>query len=682
MTNPLLATKGIPQFSQIKPEHVEAALDETLRRNREELEQILNRTDEPSFADSIAPVEEMGDRLHRTWAPVSHLHGVANSDELRKVYNACLPKLSRYSTELAQNEKLFEIYRKVDSRLNAAEQPVEKHLLEHALREFRLAGVALPTEQKARFKAVMEELSQLQARFEQNLLDSMKGWSKHLTDAADIEGIPVGVLAAAEAAAAEQNLPGWLLHLDQPTYVGVVTYADNASLREEFYAAWVTRASDQGPVVGQFDNTALMEDIMRLRHEAANLVGFANYAEYALASRMAGSVREVTEFLEHLATVARPAAVQELDDLQQWSGTQLKPWDVGYYAEKLRMDRFSISDEELRPYFPLARVMDGLFGVMQKLYGIRAVERDNVDRWQPDVRYYALLDDQGHTVGGFFMDLFARRNKRPGAWMDECLVRKRLNGNGQQIPVGHLICNFSRPADGKPALLSHDEILTLFHEFGHNLHHLLTKIDYPSVSGINGVPWDAVELPSQFMENFAWDAQVLRSMSQHVETGVALPDDLLAKLEASRVFQSGMHMMKQLEFALFDWRIHAEYSPEKGARIYELMAEVRKRVAVLQAPSYSRFPNSFAHVFGGAYAAGYYSYKWAEVLAADAFAAFQEVGLFDRAVADRFRSQILEVGGAADIGAAFAAFRGRPPTIDALLAQSGIVVPASASPGH
>jgi oligopeptidase A len=341
------------------------------------------------------------------------------------------------------------------------------------------------------------------------------------------------------------------------------------------------------------------------------------------------------------------------------------------------MERFSFSDEELRPYFPLPRVMDGLFGVMQKLYGIRAIEQDNVDRWQPDVRYYALIDDAGHTIGGFFMDLFARRNKRSGAWMDECLVRKRLNGAECQLPVGQLICNYTRPADKQPTLLSHDEIVTLFHEFGHNLHHLLTRIDYPSISGINGVPWDAVELPSQFMENFAWDAQVLQSMSQHVETGSALPDDLLAKLEASRVFQSGMHMMRQVEFALFDWRIHAEYSPEKGARIYEILGEVRERVAVMRAPAYSRFPNSFAHVFAGGYAAGYYSYKWAEVLAADAFAAFQEAGLFDRSVADRFRSRILEVGGAADIGAAFEAFRGRPPTIDALLAQSGIVAPAS-----
>lgn len=676
MTNPLLDSKGIPLYSQIRPEHVEPALDETLRRNRAELERVLSRSDDASFANSIAPLEEMGDRLHRVWAPVSHLHGVANSDELRKAYNACLPKLSRYSTELGQNEKLFELYRKVDSGLSAAEHPVEKHLLKHALRDFKLAGVDLPGTTKARFKAILEELSQLQARFEQNLLDSMKSWSKHVTEADDLQGIPAGVLVAAKAAAAEQNLPGWLLHLDQPTYIGVVTHADSASLREEFYAAWVTRASDQGPVAGQFDNSALIEDIMRLRHEAANLVGFANYAEYMLASRMAGSVAEVTEFLEHLATVARPAALEELEHLQQWAGKQLNPWDVSYYAEKLRMERFSVSDEELRPYFPLPRVMDGLFGVMQKLYGIRAIEQENVDRWEPDVRYYALIDDAGQTIGGFFMDLFARRNKRSGAWMDECLVRKQLNGDECQLPVGQLICNYTRPADKQPALLSHDEIVTLFHEFGHNLHHLLTRIDYPSIAGVNGVPWDAVELPSQFMENFAWDTQVLRSMSQHVETGAALPDDLLAKLEASRVFHSGMHMMRQVEFALFDWRIHSEYSPEKGARIYEILGEVRERVAVIRAPAYSRFPNSFAHIFAGGYAAGYYSYKWAEVLAADAFAAFQEAGLFDRNVADRFRSHILEVGGAADIGAAFEAFRGRPPTIDALLAQSGIVASA------
>ena len=466
-------------------------------------------------------------------------------------------------------------------------------------------------------------------------------------------------------------MEGWLLHLDQPTYVAIMTHADDADIREEFYRAWVTRASDQGPDAGNHDNTAIMDELLRLRHEAANLVGYPNFAEYALASRMADSVGEVTDFLQHLAEVSRPAAEQELADLVAWAGRELEPWDIGYYSEKLRLERFSISDEELRPYFPLPRVMNGLFDVMHRLYGIQAEQVNDVDRWHEDVHYYRLTNEQGAEIGGFFMDLYARRNKRSGAWMDECRLRKRL-GPSAQLPIAHLVCNYTRPSGNKPTLLSHDEIVTLFHEFGHTLHHLLTKIDYPSISGINGVPWDAVELPSQFMENFAWDPEVIRPMSRHYQTGEALPEELLAKLEASRVFQAGLQMARQLEFALFDWRIHAEYDPDRGGRVYEILDEVRDAIAVIKAPDYNRFPNSFAHVFGGGYAAGYYSYKWAEVLAADAFSAFQEAGLFNREVANRFRQSILEVGGAADINAAFVAFRGRPPRIEPLLAQSGI----------
>lgn len=678
MTNPLLADRRLPLFSQIQPEHIEAALDETLQRNRDEIERILASTPEPDFTNAIKPMEEMQDRLHRVWSPVSHLQMVANTDELREAYNACLPKLSRYHTELAQDERLCALYKTVDQGLTAESSSPEKRLLEHALRDFRLAGVDLPPEKKARFKAVMEDLSQLQAKFEQNLLDSMQAWSKHVTDPGDLAGIPAAVLEASHAAAAEKGLEGWMLQLDQPTYVAVLTYADNAKLREEFYAAWVTRAADQGPGDGQFDNTGIMENLLRLRHEAAHLVGFDNYAEYALASRMAGSVAEVTDFLQHLAKVAKPVADQELQELQDWAGVELRPWDVGYYSEKLRLERFSISDEELRPYFPLPRVMDGLFDVLKRLYGIRAEEVADIDRWQPEVRYYRLVNERDEEIGGFFMDLYARPNKRSGAWMDECVLRKHLD-DACQIPVAHLVCNYTKPSGNKPALLSHGEIVTLFHEFGHTLHHMLTRIDYPSVSGINGVPWDAVELPSQFMENFAWDPDVLRGMSQHVETGEPLPDELLTKLEASRVYHAGMGMVRQIEFALFDWRIHSEYDPQKGGRVYEILAEVRKQVAVMEAPAYSRFANSFAHVFGGSYAAGYYSYKWAEVLAADAFSAFQESGLFNREVADRFRTEILEVGGAADIAEAFRTFRGRPPRIEPLLAQAGIIPDAEAS---
>jgi oligopeptidase A len=671
MINPLLEANSLPPFSQIKPEHAEPALAATLQRNREELEQLLNGDTPRDFAHAVTALEEMQDRLHRVWSPISHLHMVANNPALRDAYNACLPMLSRYNTEMSQDKRLYELYKEVDDNLPAAEAKTKKRLLEHALRDFHLGGVDLPDDQKARFGAVMEELSQLHARFEQNLLDSMKAWTKHVTDEGSLAGIPAAVLDAAREAAKEQELDGWLLRLDQPTYIGVLTYADDATLREEFYAAWVTRASEQG-VSSDCDNTPVMDSLMRLRHEAANLVGFDNFADYALASRMAGTVTEVSEFLNHLAEVSHPVAMQELEELQKWVGRKLDPWDVGYYSEKLRLEKFSISDEELRPYFPLQRVMRGLFQVMERLYGIRAEEQTGIEVWHDDVRYYRLTNSDNEEIGAFYMDLYARQNKRSGAWMDECLLRKQLNGS-LQIPVAHLVCNYTRPSGDKQAQLSHDEIVTLFHEFGHTLHHMLTRIDYPSVSGINGVPWDAVELPSQFMENFAWDPDVIREMSQHVVTGDPLPDELLGKLEASRVFQSGMHMMRQLEFALFDWRIHSEYDVEKGARIYEILGEVREKVAVMQAPIYSRFANSFAHVFGGGYAAGYYSYKWAEVLAADAFAAFKETSLFDRTVADRFRVTILEVGGAADIAEAFEAFRGRPPKIEPLLEQAGIV---------
>lgn len=670
MTNPLLDTQGLPRFSEILPEHVEAALDSTLQRNRDELEALLAGTDW-DFATAVEPLENMHDRLHRVWSPVSHLQMVASTNELREAYNNCLPKLSRYATEMAQDVRLYELYKQVAQQVKDSDS-AESSLLKHALRDFHLAGVDLPEAQKKRFREVMEELSQLQAKFEQNLLDSMTAWALHETDETALSGIPDAVLAMAKANADEAGIEGWLLRLDQPTYVGVITHADNEELREEFYKAWVTRASENGPGGAEFDNTALMEDIMRLRHESAQLVGFSNFADYALATRMAADVPEVTEFLEHLAKVSRPVARAEFSGLEEWAGKPLNNWDTAYYTEKLRLERFSISDEELRPYFPLPRVLDGLFGVLKDLYAIDVQEQADVDRWDDGVRYYSLINADQTVVGGFFIDLYARPSKRSGAWMDECVLRKRA-GNEQQLPVAHLVCNFSRPSGDQPALLSHDEVLTVFHEFGHTLHHLLTRVDYPSISGINGVPWDAVELPSQFMENFAWDSDVIRNMSGHVETGAKLPDELINKLQASRVFQAGLAMVRQVQFALFDWRIHADYDPAQGARIAETFAAVEAQVAVIPAPDYSRFANSFSHVFGGGYAAGYYSYKWAEVLAADAFAAFREAGLFDRETAGRFRHTILEVGGSRDIAEAFQAFRGRPPEIEPLLEQDGIL---------
>lgn len=674
MYNPLLQASGLPKFSEIRAAHVEPALRKTLEQNRADLESILGANGEPSFSDSILPLEELRDRLHRTWAPVSHLHGVLTSSELRDAYNICLPLLARYETEMAQDRRLFALYQKVSAGLEGTANGPEQNLLDHALRDFRLAGVDLPAEKKARFKAVIEELTQLQAKFEQNLRDAMAAWSWHETRRERLAGIPETVLASAAEAASAEGKQGWLLHLNQPTYVAVITHAENRDLRFEFYRAWATRASDEGPNLGQFDNSETMDRILALRAEEAALVGYENFAAYSLATKMAGSGEEVRGFLQQLLDESRSIACSELADLEQFAGIELEAWDIDYYSEKLRHDRFSISDEDLRPYFPLSKVLEGLFFATNKLFGITAERDNNVDTWRSDVQFFKLLDANGSEIGAFFLDLFTHQNKRAGAWMDECIIRKHI-GDRLQTPVAHLVCNFTLPTNDAPALLTHDEVVTLFHEFGHTLHHLLTRMDYPSVSGINGVPWDAVELPSQFMENFAWDPRVVIALSSHHVTGEALPEELLERLQESRTFQAGMQMLRQLEFALFDWRIHAEYSDETGGRISEILEEVREQVAVVRYPPFNRLAHGFAHVFGGGYAAGYYSYKWAEVLAADAFAAFEGDDLFNPDVATAFRQQILEVGGGTDISEAYRAFRGRAPDVEALLVRSGIHSP-------
>ena len=677
MNNPLLNNQELPEFSAIKPEHVEPAVHSVLDENRKALDALLSEqqaNDGTSFTSAILPIEQMSDRLHRTWSPVSHLNSVANSSELREVYNNCLPLLARYHSEVAQDRRLYELYKQVADQVSeqsgGAETP-ESSLLQHALLEFHLGGIDLPADKQARYREIREEMAQLQARFEQNLLDSMTAWSYHIDDEGRLSGLPDNVIeTAAQAAKAEQR-DGWVFGLDQPTYVAMLTYADDATLRETFYEAWTTRASDTGPNGSKFDNTEPMERILELRHELAQVVGYKNYADYALATRMAGSVEEVTGFLRDLAVVSKPAAKKELAELEQFAGKPLQPWDVGYYSEKLRLERYSISDEELRPYFPLERVLAGLFELTENLYGITVVADDSVDIWNPDVRYFRIRSRDGEEVGSVYCDIYARKNKRAGAWMDECLVRKNIDAQ-LQLPVAHLVCNFAAPLNGNDALLTHDDIVTLFHEFGHTLHHLLTRIDYPSISGINGVPWDAVELPSQFMENFAWNPDVVRALSSHVETGEPLPDELLNKLEASRVFQAGMQMVRQLEFGLFDWYLHSEYGERPQNAPLDAMRRARDEVAVIQAPDYNRTAHGFAHIFSGGYAAGYYSYKWAEVLAADAFSAFQTNGPLDTATAERFRNDILEIGGSRNIAKAFEHFMGRPPAVDALLAQSGI----------
>jgi len=670
MTNPLLGDQLLPRFDAIRPEHAEPAIRGLLAENRARLAQIA-AVEAPSFASVVEPLEEMNHRLQRAWSPVSHLNAVVNSAPLREQYNLCLPLLTEYQTDLAQSEPLYRACATIAQREAATLDPVQRRVVDNLLRDFRLAGVALEPALKERFKAVMLELTTLQSKFEENVLDATNAWSRHVTDPAQLAGLNEGIVEQARRRAHDARTEGWLLTLDQPTYVAVVTDAESAELRRAYYEAWTTRASDQGPLAGRWDNTQVMDDILRLRHEAATLLGFDNFADYALATRMAKSVPEVTGFLRELAQAARAAAAREFAELEQFAGAKLEPWDIAFWSERLQRSRFAISQEELRPWFPLPRVLAGLFGVAERLFGVRIAERSGVATWHPDARYFEISDARGAAVGSFYLDPYARPHKRSGAWMDDCVGRK-VSAGGVTNPVAYLVCNFLPPNGAQPALLTHDDVVTLFHEFGHGLHHMLTRIAYPSVAGINGVAWDAVELPSQFFENYAWNEDVLGAMAAHYATGEPLPAERQRRLIATRSFHAGLATMRQVEFSLFDFRVHAEYDPARGGRVAATLAEVRREVGVVPVPAWNRFPHSFGHVFAGGYAAGYYSYKWAEVLAADAFAAFEEAGVFDRATAARFLDSILSRGGSRDPLEAFIEFRGRKPDIAPLLRQHGI----------
>ncbi len=670
MANPLLDKSELPRFNAIEPEHAVPALRELIAAHRQKLASLLADDNDFDFSSLIAPIEELNHELSRVWSPVRHLQSVLDNPAWRDAYNETLPLMTEWGTEVSQNSELHDAYQIVSETLPDNATPPMRMLVKQALRDFRLAGVALPAAEKARYGELMQELASLNASFDQNVQDATDDWHYHTRTEDEVAGIPDSVLQRARDDAATEGAEGWWFKLDFPNYHAVLTHADNRSLREMFYQAWATRASDQGSNPA-WDNSAIIEKILAVRHEAAKLVGFDNFADYSLATKMAGTATEVLDFLTELAEKSRGAARRELAEIQQIAPQALQAWDISYYLEKMKQQKFSVSNEELRQYFPFKAVSDGMFGVAERLYGVTVVENPAVSGWHETVRYYEIRDPAGQITGSFYTDLFARSGKRGGAWMDECVVRKDLSGDATP-PVGYLVCNFPPPDADGVSLLTHTDVVTFFHEFGHMLHHLLTKIDYPSIAGINGVPWDAVELPSQFMENFAWSYEVLANSSLHVETGEPLPRETFDKLHASRHFGAALATLRQLEFALFDFRLHANYDPQYGSRLMETLTQVRDDVSVIPQPAYNRSPHSFAHIFAGGYAAGYYSYKWAEVLAADAFAAFEEAGIFDLATAQRFRQEILEIGGSRNFMEAYIAFRGRKPTLDALLRQSGI----------
>lgn len=676
--NPLLQFTGLPPFAAIRPEHVEPAIDALLAQNRAELAQLLAQPEAFTWDNLVAPLEELQDRLNRVWGPVGHLNAVMNSDALRAAYNACLPKLSAYYTEYNQNEALYRATQSLrdNSRVWDGLDAVQRKIIEDSLRDFRLAGVALPEDKKARYGQIAQELSQLGAKFSENVLDSTHAFSRHITDVTELAGLPESALALAKQTAQQRGLDGWLLTLEFPSYLPVMNYAEDRRLREAMYAAYATRAAENFPAGAQWDNTATVARILELRHEMARLLDFPDYAEYSLATKMAESAGQVIDFLRDLSRRAKPQAEHEVAELQRFASTELgldklESWDVGYASEKLKLRRYSISDEELRPYFPQTRVVPGLFALVERLFGVSIRENHEVEVWHPDVHAYDIFGSDGELRAQFYFDLYARPHKRGGAWMDSAIARRRTR-NGLQLPVAYMVCNFTPPVGGQPALFTHGEVETLFHEFGHGLHHMLTKVDYASVSGISGVEWDAVELPSQFMENFCWEREALDLIAGHWQSGEHLPDALYERMLAAKNFQSAMMTVRQLEFGLFDLRLHREYEPARGPRLLELLAQVRDEVAVVQPPAYNRYPLSFSHIFAGGYAAGYYSYKWAEVLSADVFAAFEEAGVFDSNTGRRFLGEILEVGGSRPAIESFKAFRGREPRIDALLRHSGI----------
>lgn len=669
----------LPPFSAIKPENIKSTIENMIKINRERVKTILATAKPCTWGNLMQPLEEMADNLNKTWSPIGHLHSVMETEDLRKAYNDTLPLLTEYHTELSQSEPLFELLSTYASTVdNNTLSPAQRKIIENDLRDFKLSGVHLPKDKKARLAELQKMHSELMTKFSENLLDATHGWILHITDHTHLEGLTQQALHLAKENAKQRNLEGYVITLDFPSYSTAIKSLCHRELRKQLYEAYTTRASDQGPNKSKWDNTPIMDEIMHVRYEMAQLLGFANFAELSLATKMAKQPEQVLNFLNDLVKRSKPIAEHELNQIttlaREMDGiTTLEAWDIPYYSEKLRENVFCFSQEDLRPYFPINKVMSGLFAIVNKIYGLTIQEQQDIDVWHPDVKFYTVFDANNELRGGFYIDLYAREHKRDGAWMDDCVTRRHVNGSGIQYPVAYLTCNFMQPVDGKPALLTHDDVVTLFHEFGHCLHHMLTKVDFPSVAGINGVPWDAVEFPSQFMEYYCYEKETLDLIAEHYETHKPMPNDLYQKMLAAKHFQTGLQMVRQLEFSLFDFKLHLHFDPNKKNQIQTILDEVRKEVSVINAPSFNRFQHSFSHVFAGGYAAGYYSYKWAEVLSADAYGKFEETGIFNRNTGRAYMENILEVGGVREPMDSFIAFRGREPKVDALLKQNGMM---------
>ncbi|MCK5719413.1 MAG: oligopeptidase A [Thiomargarita sp.] len=676
MTNPLLnCTNSLPTFSQIKIEHIYPAIKQILEDNRNQIELLIKTASPYNWDNFIQPINELQDSLRNIWSIVEHLTNVVNTEELRQVYNQCLPLISTYQSELGHNDGLYQAYRVIANSSEYQNLDIgQQKVIQNELRDFRLSGIVLTTEKQQRYKEIQEKLMQLSTQFSENVLDASHAWKKHIMDETLLAGLPDSIRALTKQNAEHENQEGWILTLDLPCYQPILNYADNRELRHELYVAYVTRASDQGSDAGKWDNSEAMQEIIALRHELALLLDFSNYSELSLYTKMAETPQQVIDFLTDLAKQVRPLAETELSQLQTFAQEQdgikqLEMWDFHYYAEKLRQHLYNISQEELRPYFSLENVLSGLFNIVQRLYGLSVKQHPKIDTWHNDVQFFDIYDESGQLCGQFYLDCFVRKGKRNGAWMDECLIRQRT-ANNLQTPVAYLVCNFTPPIGDKPSLLTHQEVITLFHEFGHGLHHILTKVDYAPIAGVNGVAWDAVELPSQFMENWAWEKSALDLFASHYKTGEPLPAQLFEKMQATKRFQAGLQTLRQLEFSLFDFSLHTEYQPQLN--IQTLLNNVRQQIAVQIPPSFNRFQHSFLHIFAGGYAAGYYSYKWAEVLAADAFAKFEEQGIFNRQIGQQFLTSVLEQGGTQEPMDLFVQFRGRKPTMDALLKKIGL----------